>query len=92
MDDKAVGQLFAKYRPWSGLNGMELQAAKDNVALIRKLVEDRAKLHFIDDNPERRSMNDQPPKWAISRALRDFGIKRAEFNVQDAPESTQDKN
>lgn len=41
MEDKEVGELWRKYRPWSGLHGIELQAAKDNTALIRKLVEER---------------------------------------------------
>ena len=36
MTDGEVGELWAKYRPWSGLHGLELQAAKDVIALIRK--------------------------------------------------------
>lgn len=71
MDDKEVGELWHKYQPWSGLHGIELQSAKDNCALIRKLVDERA-ARLYERAPS--------VPYSVLPAPRDFGIDPATWH------------
>lgn len=80
MEDKEVGELWRKYQPWSGvlqdfLGAVELQAAKDICALIRKLVEERAELLLRDEYRDRwQEVKDRVWKEYLGYACQGFGI------------------
>lgn len=82
MKDKDVGELWAKYHPWTGLHGMELQAAKDACALIRKLVEER-KIKLLLSHKQGALWTDEEAKGAERLALRDFGIPEDSWPVKN---------